>query len=260
MITNPKHIAITGASGGLGRAITLQYASPNTTLSLCGRNTKNLALTANLAREKKAHVITEEFDIRDKLKLELFLKNADALKPLDLLFCNAGICRGVTSDGIEIDDNLIETMNTNGLATLLTASLGARLMIPRGQGQVVLISSQVCNFNPMYTPAYNAAKSAVKDYGFSLRHILRDKGIGITVVTPGFLLTPMAKSFKGAVISPWHPERAAKYICAKLKKNPRLISFPFSLKLLDMFYSILPECACKHKLLKKYSFRVEDNS
>ena len=60
-----KNIFITGASSGLGKALAIGYAGPETRLIICGRNKERLYETGAICREKGAEVVTYLFDVTD---------------------------------------------------------------------------------------------------------------------------------------------------------------------------------------------------
>ena len=90
-----SHVLITGASSGIGQALAWQYAAPNVTLSLIGRDRERLAATAASARAKGAEVQEALIDVRDQAGMADFIAAADAGRPIDLAIANAGITSGL---------------------------------------------------------------------------------------------------------------------------------------------------------------------
>jgi short-subunit dehydrogenase len=250
---DPRHIAITGASGGLGRALAKAYAAEGVLLHLCGRNIEEMDTTARLTREEGAEVEVALFDVTEQGSLEDWLLKADSKKPLDLVIANAGICRRIKDDGLEDPTDMGQMFDVNAKAMLRTALAAASLMIPRQRGQLALVSSQAGRVPLLGNPGYSASKAAVRFYGQSLRHSLADKGIEVTVVCPGFIQTPLLESFKGNLINIWPPEKAALYIVKKLATNPKEIRFPWSLNFLLALSAIMPRslAICLAKLFVK---------
>ena len=114
-------------------------------------------------------------------------------------------------------------------------------MMSRGHGQIGIVGS-LAGFIPLPdAPSYCASKSAVLSYGLALRSLLRPHGIGVSVICPGYVTTPMTQQESG-----WKPfemsaERAAALICRGLARNRPIIAFPFLLALLSRIGGILPD-------------------
>src|SRR5439155_1400291 len=87
-------VVITGASSGLGAALALSYAGPQTALGLIGRNRERLAATASSCRASGAIVDSAEIDVTDGAALAAWLEAFDDTHPVELLVANAGISAG----------------------------------------------------------------------------------------------------------------------------------------------------------------------
>ena len=74
-------IVITGASSGLGRALALEYAAPEVTLALIGRDASRLEEVAARARARGASVSVGKIDVRDRAAMSEFLLAVDAATP-----------------------------------------------------------------------------------------------------------------------------------------------------------------------------------
>ncbi|MDR1041321.1 MAG: SDR family oxidoreductase [Deltaproteobacteria bacterium] len=253
---DPRHIAVTGASGGLGRALSLEYARPGIVLSLCGRDIKALAETARLARLKGAECFEALFDAREGSALAGWLATADRRAPLDLVIANAGICRGLGPDGLEAPWDAVDTLRVNGESAVLTALYAARIMRARGRGQIAVISSQAGRVPLTYTPGYAASKAASRSYALSLRDGMKPHGVEVTCVCPGYLASPMQEHFRGGLFGAWPAARAAARIARRLPGNPREISFPFLMSFLTWAFAFLP-APFKGPVLRAFSFRYE---
>src|ERR1051326_8673111 len=91
-------VVITGASSGLGAALALAYAGPQTALGLIGRNPERLAATAGACRVKGALVESAEIDVADGARLSAWLEAFDDAHPVELLVANAGTSGGPDPD------------------------------------------------------------------------------------------------------------------------------------------------------------------
>ena len=95
----PRHIAITGASSGLGAALALEYAGPGIRLSLHGRDTDRTEAVAAAARSRGAEVDVARFDVTDADAVAAWVTAIGAGAPLDLMIANAGISGNETGSG-----------------------------------------------------------------------------------------------------------------------------------------------------------------
>src|SRR3954454_2328182 len=83
--------AITGAGGGIGRALALKAAAEGMALAICDVNADGLAQTAALAQAQGAAVTSAVLDVRDAAALQRFAGEAEG--SIALLFANAGLAR-----------------------------------------------------------------------------------------------------------------------------------------------------------------------
>ncbi|HUG61025.1 MAG TPA: SDR family NAD(P)-dependent oxidoreductase, partial [Methylomirabilota bacterium] len=94
-ITRYRSIALTGASGGIGRALALEMAGPGMSILLFGRDADRLAKTAADATRLGADVETALVDSRDGEAMQRALHAYDDIRPIDLVIANAGVSAGL---------------------------------------------------------------------------------------------------------------------------------------------------------------------
>ncbi len=87
----PGAILITGANSGIGQALAIEYAGPNQELFLVARNKKRLEEIKKKCQEKGAKVNILDIDVREKEKINKFLKKISIKNNIDLVIANAGI-------------------------------------------------------------------------------------------------------------------------------------------------------------------------
>jgi short-subunit dehydrogenase len=236
---NPKTIFITGASSGIGKALAIAYAAPEITLFLCGRNESRLTETANLCKGKGAIAHTFLFDVTNREETENAIKQADAIKPIELLIANAGVSGGVlgmpeTSDGT----NRIIGTNVNGVVNTVLPTIA--VFKERGCGQIAIIASLAGYRGMSSCPAYSASKACVKAWGEGLRGLLKKDSIAVNVVCPGFIETPLTDKNKFKMPFLMQADKAAEIIKRRLTKNSAIIAFPHIMAFGAWFGSALP--------------------
>ncbi len=227
----PRRVLITGATGGIGRALALEYAAPGVALDLQGRREEELAALAARCREAGAQARTHALDLRDRTRLAAWLDEL-AADPPDLAILNAGVNIAAPAPGeTEAADDMDALLEVNVRAALALARALAGGMRRRGAGQLALMSSQAAWRGLPVTPSYSASKAAVKAYGEALRDVMAPAGVGVTVIMPGYVTSPMCAAMPGPKPFEWDAARAARRIRRGLARNRARISFPFPLNL-----------------------------
>jgi short-subunit dehydrogenase len=253
----PKTIVITGASSGIGRALALYYARRGARLGLLGRNGERLAQTAADCRAAGAVVESQQIDVCDRPAMAGWLAQFDASSPVDLLFANAGVMHGTAPGGdMEQPDPGYSLVQTNVLGVLNTVQPLLPRMTGRRQGQIAIMSSLAALIPLRDSPSYCASKSAVMAYGLSLRDLLCGQGIGVSVICPGYVTTPMSRREIGDKPLEMPPERAAAIIDRGLSRNKAVVAFPFWLALATRIGGRLPD-RWRERMTRRSRFTVD---
>lgn len=106
-----------------------------------------------------------------------------------------------------------------------------------------------------FCPGYSAGKACVRVYGEALRRLLRSSNIGVTVICPGFVVSPMTDSFVGHKPLMVSAETAARHIRAAMSANRAACVFPWVMRLAVALLPLLPE-ALQNWALKPFGFSV----
>jgi short-subunit dehydrogenase len=247
---------ITGASSGIGRALAIAIARPGVVLGLIGRDTARLAETAQGCSSRGAWVHVLPVDVRRRDELRAMILQFDLDYPVDCVIASAGISVGTSPDGeIESEDETFDLLETNLIGALATALSLIPGMRKRRQGRVVFLSS-IAAFSPLPdAAAYSGSKAALLAYGLAMRERLREDGINVNVVCPGFVTTPMAARYLGWKPFEISPEDAARRIVRGLDRNRAVIAFPWPLVFAARLQQVLPE-ALRQLGSSAFRFRV----
>jgi short-subunit dehydrogenase len=252
-----RTIVITGASSGIGRALALACAQAGARLGLLGRDSKRLDRVAADCRAAGAKVDTALIDVRARSEMAAWLETFDNASPVDLLIANAGVMEGTPPGGdIEPAEPSYELMQTNVLGMLNTVQPLLPRMMARRRGQIAIISSLAGLIPLRDAPSYCASKSAVLAYGLSLRDMLRAHGIGVSVICPGYVTTPMSQREIADKPFEMPPERAADIVLRGLKRDKAVIAFPFWLALATRIGGLLPDWL-RERVTRASRFRVK---
>lgn len=229
----PDCVLITGATGGIGGALAMEYARAGTrTLILQGRNRTRLDELARDLADLGARVITHELDVRDHDALRQWLTDISYTEAPDLVIANAGvnINTGPAQQGERWDD-MHRLFDVNIKAAMATLHATVPAMRARGSGQVALVSSLAAWRGLPETPSYSASKAAVKVYGEAMRDLLAGQGVKVNVIMPGYVESQMCADMPGPKPFLWRADKAARVILRGLARNRARISFPFPLNL-----------------------------
>jgi 3-oxoacyl-[acyl-carrier protein] reductase len=180
-----KIALITGASRGIGRSISIALADASAHVVLAARN-KNLLDDVShfiLSNGGKATVVPTDISSKDDVRT-LFQKVRDQWGKLDILVNNAGIgIFGKLADFAVADFNRLIDVNLRGTYFCCQEAVG--LMIPRGEGYIINISSmQGIKAYPTQS-AYAATKHAIMGFTKSLAAEVQEYGIRVSVILPG---------------------------------------------------------------------------
>ncbi len=236
-----RSIVLTGASSGIGRALVDALAGPGVRMLLIGRDPERLGAVADAARKLDADVQTALLSVTDAEALSRALLAFDDAGAVDLLIANAGVSSGLGPDrspedpaGVRrlLDINLVGAMNT--IEPLLTR------LIARGAGRIVLMSSLAALRPHADMPSYSASKAGLRAWGISLRGWLRGKGVGVTVVCPGFVTSPMSARHRGPRPFEVSAEHAARLIVRGIERGKSEIVFPLPLAIMVRLGHLLP--------------------
>ena len=236
---SPTSILITGASSGIGAALALAYARPGVALALGGRDRARLTEVAETCRAAGAKPTIATLDVRERDPLATWIGEVDRDAPLDLVIANAGVSAGTGGGGeTEAQTRRIVATNLDGVFNTVLPAIDC--MRPRGHGQVAIMSSLAAFRGFPGAPAYCASKAAVRVWGEALRGDLRDAGIRVSVICPGYVRSPMTAGNDFAMPLLMNAERAARIIRVGLARDRPRIAFPWRLYAAVWLISALP--------------------
>lgn len=173
---------ITGATRGIGRAITERFAAEGCAVAICSRNAGQVNEAAGILRAGGAKVFARAVDVADPRALEAWINDGAAeLGGLDILVANAsGLAAKVTPEefrkGFDID--VMQLVTGAGAALPFLEKSGA--------GAIIAIASISGVEDYGYSEsAYGAMKAALLFYMKSLSRKVGKKGIRVNAVSPG---------------------------------------------------------------------------
>ncbi|CAM3811383.1 SDR family NAD(P)-dependent oxidoreductase [Serratia silvae] len=222
-------VLITGASSGIGAGLAKSWADDGCHVIACGRDRVRL----EALQQYNPNITVRLFDMTDKEACRLALADCSA----DLIVLCAGTCEYL-EQGV-VDAALVErVMSTNFLGPVNCLAALQTQLLP---GSRVALVSSMAHWLPFpRAEAYGASKAALTWFANSLRLDWEPKGIAVTVVSPGFVDTPLTRKNDFAMPGQVSVDDAVKAIRRGLAKGKKHIAFPTGFSLVMRLLSGLP--------------------
>lgn len=174
-------IAITGAGGGIGRALSERFVADGFRVAAC-----DLSAPADGSAD-----LTVAADVTDPDAVDAFVACiVDRFGRLDAMIANAGIARRGTVEGAAWDD-IAAVVEVDLYGVLHTLRAALRPMREQGSGRLVVVGSREAEICPPGLVGYSAAKAAVFAAVRTLAHELEGSDILVNVLIPGPTATAM---------------------------------------------------------------------
>jgi len=228
------HIAITGASAGIGHAIARSFIKPGNRLTLVAR--RRAPMEALAAQAEQAGVPTRviEADMNDLEQATPWIDEAEAANgPIDVLVINAGIQRVGPALSFPVEDGEAQ-FRVNVLSPLRQARKVGPQMVARGQGTMVVIGSMSGITHTPRMADYSATKAAVGAFFETLRVELEGTGVHVLTVYPGPVETALEKAARARLedgflqrnIPLGTPEALAELVREGIQKKQARLIYP----------------------------------
>ncbi len=189
-----KVVIITGASRGLGRALTLAFAKEGAKLSICSRTEENLLQVKKEAEALGGEVLAITADISNSRDVERFVATTEkAYGRIDVLINNASIL-GPSPMPMLLDypeEDFAEVLRVNAVSTFLVTRRVIPGMIERNNGSIINITSEAGNTGYAGWGAYGISKFAVEGLTETWADELSQTNVRANMVDPGEMDTDM---------------------------------------------------------------------
>ena len=233
------NVFVTGASSGIGAALSRIYATRGATLGLFARRSEALAaLAASLPATRCA---CYSGDVREPAALASaaadFLTRFGAA---DIVIANAGISVGTSTEHAADNASFRAVIDTNLIGIVHTFQPFVAAMRAAGRGKLVGIAS-VAGFRGLPgAGAYSASKAGAISYLESLRVELFGSGVEVVTICPGFIETAMTADNPYRMPFLLSPDKAARLITRAIDRGRRFYVLPWQMALLGRALRALP--------------------
>lgn len=189
-----RWVVVTGATSGIGEALTRKLIDARANLFLISRNEEKLSDLCTLAISKDCHASYRAIDLRHRELLDAFCLELPKLLPeVSHLFCNAGksICRSISSSLDRMHD-FDRTMDLN-YRSLVALSLALMPSLRRAKGRIIYTSSVSSRypFVPGWA-AYHASKCAANVWCRTAHREEKNTGVKVQLAYMPLVHTPMS--------------------------------------------------------------------
>jgi NAD(P)-dependent dehydrogenase (short-subunit alcohol dehydrogenase family) len=233
-----KRIWLTGASSGIGAALADILLTQGHFLAVSARNVKALE---KLHREYPQQVLLLPGDLTDPREVRAMGERIEQLwGHLDQAILNAGTCEYL--DVSTFEANMIErVMRANLFSAAYCVEAALPLLRKAQRPHLVSVCSSVTYLPLPRAEAYGASKAAMRYLFQSLRIDLAHENIDVTLVSPGFVDTPLTQQNDFSMPMRWPVKKAAAYIITRLERRPLEVAFPGPFITALRLLAILPQ-------------------
>ncbi len=252
--------AVTGAAGGIGRALALELAARGCDLALADRDEAGLqAVAAEIAKAGQRKVTVHRVDVGEPSQIADFAQAAISAHPgLNIVVNNAGVA--LLGQFTEIDQAQFDwLMNINFWGVVHSTRAFLPHLARQRAAHIVNLSSIFGIIAPPGQTAYAAAKFAVRGFSESLRHELQtaNSPVHLTVVHPGGVATNIARNSRTGIgvtdnaqraeaierfdkVAKTTPQAAALRIIQGIEKNKPRILIGNDARMIDILQRLRP--------------------
>jgi short-subunit dehydrogenase len=226
MILKDKVVLLTGASSGIGYQLAKDLANEGAKLALLSRRLDILEKLSQ-ALDKKTFVRVYKCDVTIKQQVhKTVVQIKKDFGKIDIAILNSGV--GANSSALDYNSDAAEKVfNTNVLGVIYFIEQLIPDFISEKRGAIVGLSSLGDGKGFPKSGFYSASKAALTILLESLRIELKKFNVKVVTVKPGFIKTPMTDKNKFKMPFLMNVEKASLIIINGLKKDKRIIEFPW---------------------------------
>ena len=236
MSENHKKIWITGASSGIGKALAEKFASEGWKVAVSARRKEILEKMAN-----NKNIFSYPLDVTNQDQInDVFKKIINDFGSLNLCVFSSGTYDPKLEQEINIKQNKF-VMETNFFGVLYCIKSIEKYFKDKKDGHISIVSSVAAYRGLPNSSGYGPSKAALTNLTESLYFDFKKYNIRISLISPGFIKTPLTDKNEFSMPFIKSPEFAAEKIFNGLTKSKAFeIHFPKALTLLLKFLRVLP--------------------
>jgi short-subunit dehydrogenase len=233
-----QRVFITGASSGIGRALAEHYAARGAQIGLVARRRQ---LLHELSTRWPGQVRAYPLDVTDAAALRAAAADFIAAVGVpDVVIANAGVSIGTLTEHAEDLEAIRRVMDVNHFGMAATFSPFIAGMRQAARGRLVGIASLAGIRGLAGAAAYCASKAAAISYLESLRLELRDSGIRVVTICPGYVRTPMTEVNRFPMPFLLAADEAAARLARVIERGSSYSVVPWQMAVVGKLLRLLP--------------------
>lgn len=223
-------VLLTGASSGIGEGIALALAKRRAVLGLVARRRELLEDLAGRCEKVGGRARVFAADVTDAAAIaEAARSFREEFGKIDFLIANAGIGGNDDKTRSYDPESVKKVIDINLLGAVNAVHAVVPGMIERRSGQLVAISSLAGFRGLPKSAAYSASKAGMTAFFESVRLDVADKGIGVTIIQPGFIKTPLTSGRANKMPFLMELDDAIPHFLKAIEKRKKFAAFPWQL-------------------------------
>lgn len=229
-------VFITGGTTGIGLELSKLYLIQGWDVAVCGRD---LTKYPEEIKDKYKNLSLYQVDVTKREELIKAVSEFAGVKGLDLMIASAG--RSVGSKSALPDFKVsYEVIGTNILGVMYSFEAALSSMLPKKSGHLVAIASVAGMVGLPGAASYSASKAAVLKLCESYSMDLRNHGIDVSAIAPGFIDTPLTQKNDHRMPFLMSAELGAEKIKKAIDRKKVLYIFPLPMKILIYILEKMP--------------------
>ena len=236
MSEKQKKIWITGASSGIGKSVAEKFANEGWKVAVSARRKELLDELA-----KNPNIVSFPLDVTNRNQINEIFKNIlDNFGELDICLFSSGTYEPKDEQNID-PDKIKNVINVNFIGVIDCVKSVERYFKDKKSGHISIVSSIAGYRGLPNSSGYGPSKAALTNFSESIYFDFKKFGVRVSVVSPGFIKTPLTDKNEFPMPFLKTPEYAAEKIFNGLVKSSAFeIHFPKGITLTLKFLRILP--------------------
>jgi NAD(P)-dependent dehydrogenase (short-subunit alcohol dehydrogenase family) len=219
-----RHIVVTGAASGIGRACALRFADEDAKVTVSDLNLEGAVTTA---QEIGGHAVRADVGVEQDV-LDLIAEAEHRQGPIDAFFSNAGIAGPPGGPPELLDEDWDLLWRVNVMSHVWAARTLVPKMLERGEGYLLSTASAAGLLSQLGAIGYATTKHAAVAVAEWLDITYRDRGLRVSCLCPQFVNTPMVSEGLDVdklkqIATIIEPEQVADDVVAAMREERFLI-------------------------------------